>query len=100
MMPAQYSCPNGMVCSNVEGTYDCVCPSGTILNNRTECVCKLLVVITVKPFSVYIYVYVCIYVCMYVCLYVRSCVLNDHIQIHEINGPYLRGAPKYMHIWC
>ena len=42
MMPVAYSCPDGMVCRNVEGWYDCDCPPGTTANNLTGCVCELL----------------------------------------------------------
>lgn len=38
MVPGEYLCPDGMVCKNVEGWYDCVCPPGTTMKNLTDCV--------------------------------------------------------------
>ena len=44
-MPVEYPCPDGMVCMNVEGEYDCDCPPGTSQDiNLTDCVCKSLTV--------------------------------------------------------
>ena len=44
MMPVEYPCPDGMVCKNVEGWYDCDCPPGTLQEDSTICVCKSLTV--------------------------------------------------------
>ena len=45
MMPVECPSPDGMICKNVEGWYDCDCPPGTSQEDSTICVCKSLTVV-------------------------------------------------------